>query len=87
MQLAPRLQGLYKTIVWHEFSPLAIQYKSVHFGQGLTDSSTYLRSDTMKQAIYPIYGRYANQYARSYAHTLHCVPMGYEQIRCHGCIR
>lgn len=68
-QLAPRLQGLDKPTVWHEFSPLAIQYKSVNLGQGFPDwDPPVFAQEAMKQAIDPTYGRHANQYARSYAH-------------------
>lgn len=68
-QLAPRLQGLDKPTVWHEFSPLAVQYKSVNLGQGFPDwDPPTFAMQAMQQAIDPKYGRNANQYARSYAH-------------------
>jgi len=67
--LAPRLDGLDKPTVWHEFSPLASQYNSVNLGQGFPDwDPPNFAIESMKMAIDPKYNRHANQYARSAAH-------------------
>ena len=67
--LASRLDGLDKPTVWHEFSPLAVEYGAVNLGQGFPDWDPPTFCVTaMEQAIDPKYGRHANQYARSYAH-------------------
>lgn len=70
--LASRLDGLDKSTVWHEFTPLSNQYKSINLGQGFPDWNppdfaieAMMRSvsvDTDKG------GRNANQYTRSPAH-------------------
>ncbi len=67
--LAHRLDGLDKPTVWHEFSPLAVQYGSVNLGQGFPDwdPPTFV-CEAMIQSVVPKYERHANQYARSYAH-------------------
>jgi kynurenine--oxoglutarate transaminase/cysteine-S-conjugate beta-lyase/glutamine--phenylpyruvate transaminase len=67
--LAPRLEGLDRPTVWHEFSPLANEYGSVNLGQGFPDwDPPQFCVDAMYQAVNPSFGRNANQYARSYAH-------------------
>ena len=68
-QLAPRLEGLDKPTVWHEFSPLAAEYNAVNLGQGFPDwDPPAFATEAMLQAVDPSCGRNANQYARSYAH-------------------
>jgi kynurenine--oxoglutarate transaminase/cysteine-S-conjugate beta-lyase/glutamine--phenylpyruvate transaminase len=67
--LANRLQGLDAPTVWHEFSPLAAEYKSVNLGQGFPDwNPPSFCLEAMKKSTNPQYGRNANQYARPYAH-------------------
>lgn len=67
--LAPRLEGLDKPTVWHEFSPLATECGAVNLGQGFPDwDPPSFCIDAMRQATDPSFGRNANQYARSYAH-------------------
>jgi kynurenine---oxoglutarate transaminase / cysteine-S-conjugate beta-lyase / glutamine---phenylpyruvate transaminase len=64
--LAPRLDGLDKPTVWHEFSPLANEHKAINLGQGFPDWSP---PDFCVQALQAsVTTRNANQYARSYAH-------------------
>lgn len=66
---AGRLRGLDQPTVWHEFSPLAVQHKSVNLGQGFPDwNPPEFCFDAMDKSIRPEFGRNANQYARSYAH-------------------
>ncbi len=68
-QLATRLEGLDKPTVWHEFSPLAVEYNAVNLGQGFPDwNPPPFATEAMSKAIDPSSGRNANQYARSYAH-------------------
>lgn len=67
--LSPRLDGLDKPTVWHEFSPLAVECDSVNLGQGFPDwDPPSFCVDAMRQATDPSFGRNANQYARSSAH-------------------
>lgn len=67
--LSPRLDGLDRPTVWHEFSPLANEYGSVNLGQGFPDwDPPQFCVDAMSKAVDPSFGRNANQYARSYAH-------------------
>jgi kynurenine--oxoglutarate transaminase/cysteine-S-conjugate beta-lyase/glutamine--phenylpyruvate transaminase len=55
--------------VWHEFSPLAVQYGAVNLGQGFPDwDPPAFVCEAMIQSVLPQYQRHANQYARSYAH-------------------
>ena len=64
--LSPRLDGLDKPTVWHEFSPLANEHKAVNLGQGFPDWSP---PDFCVEALQAsVTTRNANQYARSYAH-------------------
>jgi aspartate/methionine/tyrosine aminotransferase len=64
--LADRLRGLDRPTVWHEFSPLATQYKAINLGQGFPDWEPPLFvKEAMQEAIL---SRKANQYARSAAH-------------------
>lgn len=68
-QLASRLKGLDKPTVWHEFSPLAVEYGSVNLGQGFPDwNPPAFAIDAMNKSVDPKYNRNSNQYARSYAH-------------------
>jgi kynurenine--oxoglutarate transaminase/cysteine-S-conjugate beta-lyase/glutamine--phenylpyruvate transaminase len=68
-QLSTRLIGLDKPTVWHEFSPLANEYKAINLGQGFPDwNPPSFAIQAMNQSITPKYNRNANQYARSYAH-------------------
>jgi kynurenine--oxoglutarate transaminase/cysteine-S-conjugate beta-lyase/glutamine--phenylpyruvate transaminase len=67
--LSTRLDGLDAPTVWHEFSPLASEYKAVNLGQGFPDwNPPPFCIEAMQQATDPSFGRNANQYARSYAH-------------------
>jgi len=67
--LAPRLDGLDKPTVWHEFSPLATKYKSINLGQGFPDwEPPNFVIQSMIQSIDSKYKRNANQYARSASH-------------------
>jgi aspartate/methionine/tyrosine aminotransferase len=68
-QLSPRLNGLDKPTVWHEFSPLANEYNAVNLGQGFPDwDPPSFVIDAMVNSVTPSMNRHANQYARSYAH-------------------
>jgi kynurenine--oxoglutarate transaminase/cysteine-S-conjugate beta-lyase/glutamine--phenylpyruvate transaminase len=68
-QLSPRLDGLDKPTVWHEFSPLANEYNAVNLGQGFPDwDPPSFVIDAMVNSVTPSMNRHANQYARSYAH-------------------
>ena len=70
VSLSPRLDGLDNPTVWQEFSPLAVECGSINLGQGFPDwDPPAFCIDAMKQATDPSFGRRANQYARSYAHT------------------
>jgi kynurenine---oxoglutarate transaminase / cysteine-S-conjugate beta-lyase / glutamine---phenylpyruvate transaminase len=65
-KLANRLDGLDSPTVWQEFSPLAVQYKSINLGQGFPD---WEPPNFVKQCMYDaIYIDNTNQYARAYAH-------------------
>lgn len=67
--LSPRLDGLDKPTVWQEFSPLAVEYKSINLGQGFPDwDPPEFVIEAMMKSITPSFDRHANQYARSYAH-------------------
>jgi kynurenine--oxoglutarate transaminase/cysteine-S-conjugate beta-lyase/glutamine--phenylpyruvate transaminase len=67
--LSPRLDGLDKPTVWHEFSPLAVEHNAVNLGQGFPDwNPPPFVIEAMERAVDPKYNRHANQYARSYAH-------------------
>lgn len=67
--LSPRLDGLDKPTVWHEFSPLANEYDAVNLGQGFPDwDPPPFVIDAMMKSVTPSMNRHANQYARSYAH-------------------
>ena len=67
--LAPRLDGLDKPTVWHEFSPLAVEHNAVNLGQGFPDwDPPEFVVEAMIESTTPSRGRHANQYARSYAH-------------------
>jgi DNA-binding transcriptional MocR family regulator len=67
--LSPRLDGLDKPTVWHEFSPLANEYNAVNLGQGFPDwDPPEFVIEAMRTSISTSGGRHANQYARSYAH-------------------
>mmetsp|Transcript_22543 Transcript_22543/g.34068 ORF Transcript_22543/g.34068 Transcript_22543/m.34068 type:complete len:470 (-) Transcript_22543:127-1536(-) len=66
---SPRLNGLDKPTVWHEFSPLAQEFEAVNLGQGFPDwDPPPFVVKAMAQATDPLHKRHANQYARSYAH-------------------
>eukprot|EP00586_Coscinodiscus_wailesii_P007063 CAMPEP_0172491222 /NCGR_PEP_ID=MMETSP1066-20121228/21950_1 /TAXON_ID=671091 /ORGANISM="Coscinodiscus wailesii, Strain CCMP2513" /LENGTH=432 /DNA_ID=CAMNT_0013260159 /DNA_START=149 /DNA_END=1445 /DNA_ORIENTATION=+ len=67
--LAPRLDGLDKPTVWHEFTPLANEYQSINLGQGFPnwDPPEFCVAH-MNESVDPRYGRDANQYARPNAH-------------------
>lgn len=68
-QLSSRLEGLDKPTVWHEFSPLSTEYKSVNLGQGFPDwDPPSFAIEAFAKSTDPTFGRNANQYARSYAH-------------------
>ena len=67
--LSPRLDGLDKPTVWHEFSPLANEYNAINLGQGFPDwDPPPFVIDAMMKSVTPSMNRHANQYARSYAH-------------------
>jgi kynurenine--oxoglutarate transaminase/cysteine-S-conjugate beta-lyase/glutamine--phenylpyruvate transaminase len=67
--LSPRLEGLDYPTVWHEFSPLAVEYGAVNLGQGFPDwDPPSFVVEAMIKATDPQHGRQANQYARSFAH-------------------
>jgi DNA-binding transcriptional MocR family regulator len=67
--LSPRLDGLDKPTVWHEFSPLANEYNAVNLGQGFPDwDPPEFVIEAMRKSISISGGRHSNQYARSYAH-------------------
>eukprot|EP00980_Cylindrotheca_fusiformis_P011988 scaffold2836_cov99-Cylindrotheca_fusiformis.AAC.3 len=67
--LSSRLDGLDAPTVWHEFSPLAQEFRSVNLGQGFPDwNPPDFVIEAMRKSTDPSYGRNANQYARSYAH-------------------
>jgi aspartate/methionine/tyrosine aminotransferase len=67
--LSSRLEGLDRSTVWQEFSPLALEYNAMNLGQGFPDwNPPDFTIDAMQKATNPKYGRNANQYARSYAH-------------------
>mmetsp|Transcript_17798 Transcript_17798/g.26974 ORF Transcript_17798/g.26974 Transcript_17798/m.26974 type:complete len:480 (+) Transcript_17798:50-1489(+) len=67
--LSPRLNGLDRPTVWHEFSPLATEHGAVNLGQGFPDwDPPEFVIEAMARATDPLYKRHANQYARSYAH-------------------
>eukprot|EP00559_Dactyliosolen_fragilissimus_P004089 CAMPEP_0184859842 /NCGR_PEP_ID=MMETSP0580-20130426/4817_1 /TAXON_ID=1118495 /ORGANISM="Dactyliosolen fragilissimus" /LENGTH=496 /DNA_ID=CAMNT_0027356689 /DNA_START=25 /DNA_END=1515 /DNA_ORIENTATION=+ len=81
-QLSPRLDGLDKPTVWHEFSPLANEHNAVNLGQGFPDwDPPSFAIEAMMQSTDPKYGRNANQYARSYAHLplAHVLAEDYSQ--------
>ena len=64
-----RLVGLDKPTVWHEFSPLAVQYDAINLGQGFPDwNPPSFVIEAIEHSISPTSGRNANQYARSYGH-------------------
>lgn len=68
-ELSHRLDGLDRPTVWHEFSPLAVDYGAINLGQGFPDwEPPDFAISAMKRAVDPIYQRHANQYARSAAH-------------------
>mmetsp|Transcript_10129 Transcript_10129/g.11238 ORF Transcript_10129/g.11238 Transcript_10129/m.11238 type:complete len:495 (+) Transcript_10129:54-1538(+) len=68
-QLAPRLDGLDKPTVWHEFSPLAVEHNAINLGQGFPDwDPPAFAMEAMNKSVDPSFRRNANQYARSYAH-------------------
>jgi aspartate/methionine/tyrosine aminotransferase len=67
--LARRLDGLDQPTVWHEFSPMSVQYQSVNLGQGFPDwDPPPFVIDAIHRSTNPKGGRSSNQYARSYAH-------------------
>ena len=67
--LSPRLDGLDKPTVWHEFSPLANEYNAINLGQGFPDwDPPAFVIEAMRISTSASGGRHANQYARSYAH-------------------
>ena len=67
--LSPRLDGLDRPTVWHEFSPLAVQHGAVNLGQGFPDwDPPPFAIEAMNMATDPSFGRQANQYARPNAH-------------------
>jgi kynurenine--oxoglutarate transaminase/cysteine-S-conjugate beta-lyase/glutamine--phenylpyruvate transaminase len=67
--LSPRLDGLDKPTVWHEFSPLANEYNAINLGQGFPDwDPPAFVIEAMRISTSSSGGRHANQYARSYAH-------------------
>lgn len=66
---ANRLKGFDAPTVWHEFTPLANQYKAVNLGQGFPD---WAPPTFIKDYLYQAVDHNLNAYARSAGHISLC---------------